>query len=156
MNTVRRFTIILAGVAATCVLSSGVASARVPPVEPTAALATASTVHAHPGSGAAERARQLLAHKAYVEHGQEELAAQAAAASRSHAAEEHPGVGLGTLVTSGNESARQRSGSDKRPSRPGTDMEIPLLAVTALAGLALGAAGSTASRRWRQRFGVAA
>jgi hypothetical protein len=35
-------------------------------------------------------------------------------------------------------------------------VEIALLVVTALAGLALGAAGSSASRRLRNRYGLAA
>jgi hypothetical protein len=95
--------------------------------------------------------------RAVVERGQDELAEAAAAATRSRAAEEHPGVGLGTLVNSGNGSTAQSAASRQRSSRSGNDGELPVLAVTALAGPALGAVGrSTASRRLRQRFGLVA
>jgi hypothetical protein len=158
VNTFRRFSLplTLVGVVATCVLSAGAASARVPPVEPNLTPTTASSVPAHPDSAADDRARQLLAHTSYVELGQDELAEQAAAAARSRAAEEHPGAGLGTLVVDPNESTARDSTSNKPSAQSGDGVDIAVLGVTALAGLALGAAGSTASRRLRNRYGLAA
>lgn len=155
MNTFHRFTVplTLVGVVTTCVLSAGAASARVPPVEPNLTPTTASSVPAHPGNGAADRARQLQAHKSYVERGQGELAEEAAAAARSRAAEESPAVGRGTLVIDPNESTAQGSTSTRPSAQSGNGVDIAVLGVTALAGLALGAAGSTASRRLRRRFG---
>jgi hypothetical protein len=156
MNIVRRFTLTLVGIAATCVLSAGAASARVPPIDPVVVPATAASVHAHSDTAAAERARQVLAHKAFVARGQDELDEEAAVAARSRVAAERPGVGLATLANSGHESTVQSSASHKPTSQSGNGVEIALLVVTALAGLALGAAGSSASRRLRNRYGLAA
>jgi hypothetical protein len=141
MNTMRRSTVVLLAVATTCLMGAGTASAA-PHPEPARDQVTITTGHDQASNRAQDRARQRLAHELYVDRGQDELAEEAAAAARSRATVEHPGAGI--VLNSGDASTSSAASKES-----GNDIELPLLAVTALAGLALGAAGSTASRRFR-------
>jgi hypothetical protein len=145
MNTVRRITIALVCVVTTCVLSAGAAAAH--PDSPRGSEAgpvpvTSPVAPAQPSDGA--KSRVQLRQQAYAEHMQRLFAAREAAAVAAH---HHAGVGPGSPSQAG-------SGATSRDSSGGTDVTV--LAVTALAGLALGAAGSTAARRVRARSGLAA
>ena len=157
MNTVRFFTTALVGIVTTCVLSAGAASAQPAPYVPAAPqVSSPSLIAAQQGAAAQsseDRARLLLKQKSYIEHVQRGYAAEEAAEARSRAAQKHArGSQRGSSVTP----ADQGSASNAPSQQSGDGSEVPVLAVTALAGLALGAAGSTASRRLRRRPGLAA
>jgi hypothetical protein len=157
MNTARRITTTIVGVVVTCVLSAGAAAAHPDsPLGPSgAAIPVASQVApAHPSAGTKTQA--LLRQQAYAEHMQRLFAEREAA---EVAARRQAEVGQRTAAQSGSgttshdsgnaTTAQSVSGTTSHDSGNGSD--VPVLAVTALAGLALGAAGSSASRRLRQR-----
>jgi hypothetical protein len=156
MNTARFFTTALVGIVTTCVLSAGAASAQPVPYVPAAPQASSPSLIAQQGAAAQsakDRAELLLKQKAYIDHVQDAYAAKEAANARSRAAQKHvrsadggPSVAL----------ADQGATSNAPSQGSGDGSEVPVLAVTALAGLALGAAGSTASRRLRRRPRLAA
>jgi hypothetical protein len=157
MNTARFFTTALVGIVTTCVLSAGAASAqpvRYVPVAPQAS--SPSLVAAQQGAAAQsakDRAELLLKQKAYIDHVQDAYAAKEAANARSRAAQKHVRSADGGPSVA---PADQGATSNAPSQGSGEGSEVPVLAVTALAGLALGAAGSTASRRLRRRPRLAA
>ena len=162
MNAHRRFVVTLVGIIATCVMSAGAASAKPTPLEPdaagTAAPGPVAAQHASGNvSGAKDRAERLLKQKSYIEHAQREDAAEEAAAARSRAGQLHARISHGRSLVAPDASAGNQGSTPNAPAQhSGDGSEIPVLAVTALAGLALGAAGSSASHRLRQRPRVAA
>src|SRR4051812_21833828 len=145
MNALRRFTITFLAIVTASLVGAGAASAG-PHPEPAPAQLAGASQQENSSDRVGDHARQLLAHKSYVDRGQDELAEEAAAAARSRAAEDQPGSGLVVLRRSGSASTVQVGAASKQS---GNGLEVPLLGVTALAGLALGAARSTASRRLR-------
>jgi hypothetical protein len=155
MNTFRRITTTLVGIVATCVLTAGAAAAHPQPVSPNGAPKPVTSPVASPQP--ASHAQVLLRQKAQAEHmqrlfGQREAAAVAArrhAEVRRHSPAQ---VGSGSQSQSGS-GPQSQGGSPSHGSGNGPDVAV--LAITALAGLALGAAGSTASRRLRTRSGLA-
>jgi hypothetical protein len=161
MNTVRFFTTALVGIVTTCVLSAGAASAQPVPYVPRVAAANSpSLIAAEPAAGfaaAKDRAQLLLKQKSYIEHVQRAYAEEEAAGARSRAAQKHPRVSHSGSLVDPNTSTVTNGSTPNAPSqRSGDGSEVPVLAVTALAGLALGAAGSSASRRLRRRPRMAA
>jgi hypothetical protein len=158
MNTHRRVVVTLVGIITTCVMSAGAASAKPTPLDPsTAGTAAPGPVVAQQASGntsgAKDRVQLLLKQKSYIERAQRDEASDAAADARASAVRRHPqGSPGGSAVAP----ADQGSASNAPSQRSGDGSEVPVLAVTALAGLALGAAGSSASRRLRRRPGLAA
>jgi hypothetical protein len=160
MNTHRRFIVTLVGIITTCVMSAGAASARPAPSETgvsgTSSPSVIAAQHAAGNSaGAKDRAERLLKQQSYIQRVERAYAAKAAAAARSRAAQQHAGVLHGRSLVTPESTANQGSTSNS-PSHSGDGSEVAVLAVTALAGLALGAAGSTASRRLRNRPRMAA
>lgn len=161
MNTHHRFTVGLVTIAATCVLTAGAASAKIAPAQPVVLPTTApsAVAHAQPDPGGNTSAQQL-GRRSYVERMQRALGERAAAQARSHKVSQHVGVGRKTSpIDPGQSTAGQGSTSGtagNSPQHSGVGTQVPLLAVTALAGLALGAAGSAGSRRLRNRSGLAA
>jgi hypothetical protein len=138
MNTVRRITTATVGIIITCVLSAGAAAAQ--PESPLGSHdgpvpVTSPVASAQPSDGA--KSQVLLRQRAYAEHMQRLSTEREAAAVAARRPAE---VG--------------QAGTQPHGSGNGTDVAV--LAITALAGLALGAAGSTASRRLRARSGLAA
>jgi hypothetical protein len=157
MNIIRFLTTALVGIVTTCVLSAGAASAQPIPYVPKIPQASSPSLIAaeHAAGNAGAKTQLLLKQKSYIEHVQRADAAEEAAEARSRAAQKHArGSYGGSLVAPDRSTAGQGSTPPSRHSGDGS--EVPLLAVTALAGLALGAAGSTASRRLRQRPRMAA
>jgi hypothetical protein len=157
MNIVRVFTTALACTVATCVLSAGAASAQPVPYVPAAPqVSSPSLIAAQQGAAAQsakDHAQLLLKQRTYIDHVQDAYAAKEAAEARSRAAQKHARVSNGgSLVTPADQGATSNAPSQ----RSGDGSEVPVLAVAALAGLALGAAGSTASRRLRRRPRLAA
>lgn len=153
MNPLGFFTTALVGIVTTCVLSAGAASAQpvrdVPQVPQASAPSQIASEH---GAGARDRAQRLLKQKSYIEHVQRAYAAEEAAEARSRAAQHAGGSHDGSLVA-----PADHASTPNAPSRnSGDGSEVPMLALTALAGLALGAAGSSASRRLRHRSGLPA
>ena len=154
MNPVRFFTTALVGIVTTCVLSAGAASAQPVPNVPKAPEAGSSTPAQFAAGNAGAKAQLLLKQKSYIEHVQRGYAAEEAAEARSRAAQKHAKVAHGGSVV-GPEATTADQGSTP-PGHSGDGSEVPVLAVTALAGLALGAVGSSASRRLRHRPRLAA
>jgi hypothetical protein len=155
MNTVRSFATALVGIVTTCVLSAGAAAAQpVPYVPAVPQVSSPSPIGAQQSAAAQSaknRAQLLLKQQAYIDHIQNAYAAKEAAEARSRAAHVR-GSHSGSLVAPAEQSAVSNASSQ----RSGNGSEVPVLAITALAGLALGAAGSTASRRIRRRPRLAA
>ena len=156
MNTFRRITTTLVGIATTCVLTAGAAAAHPQPVAPNGApIPVTSPVAAQQPPS---HAQVLLRQKAQAQHMQRLFAqreAAAVAARRQAEVGRHSPARAGSGPQSENGSGTQsKSGTPSHDSGNGPDVAV--LAVTALAGLALGAAGSTASRRLRTRSGLAA
>ena len=154
MNTFRRITTTLVGIVTTCVLTAGAAAAHPQPVAPNGApiLVTSPLSAQQPPS----HAQVLLRQKAQAQHMQRLFAqreAAAVAARRQAEVGRHSPARAGSGPQSGGGSGLQSSGT---PSHDSGVPDVAVLAVTALAGLALGAAGSTASRRLRTRSGLAA
>ena len=155
MNTFRRITTTLVGIVTTCVLTAGAAAAHPQPVAPNGApIPVTSPVAAQQPPS---HAQVLLRQKAQAQHMQRLFAQReaAAVAARRHAEvrRHSPRAGSGpqsrTARVCNRRAARRSHGSGNGP-------DVAVLAITALAGLALGAAGSTASRRLRTRSGLAA
>ena len=151
MNTFRRITTTLVGIVTTCVLTAGAAAAHPQPVAP---IPVSSPVAAQQPPS---HAQVLLRQKAQAQHMQrlfaQREAAAVAARRQAEVARHSPArAGSGPQSESG-------SGLQSQSGTPSHDSGVPdvaVLAVTALAGLALGAAGSTASRRLRTRSELAA
>jgi hypothetical protein len=149
MNTVRFFTTALVGIVTTCVLSAGAASAQPVPYVPKVAAASSPSLIAAQHAAVASSKAQLLRQKARIAHMQRELTEQAL-------------VEKGSGVANPGQASQRRTGTSARvtPTIPspqsGDGTEVAVLAVTALVGLALGAAGSSASRRLRHRSGLPA
>jgi hypothetical protein len=157
MNTVRFFTTALVGIVTTCVLSVGAASAQpVPDVPKIAQVSSPSQIAAeHVAGNAGAKAQLLLKQKSYIERAQRDDASDEAAVARARAAQKHArGSYGGSLVAPDASTAGE--GSTPPSQHSGDGSEVPVLAVTALAGLALGAVASSASRRLRHRPGMAA
>jgi len=154
MNTFRRITTTLVGIVTTCVLTAGAAAAHPQPVAPNGApIPVTSPVAAQQPPS---HAQVLLRQKAQAQHMQRLFAqreAAAVAARRQAEVGRHSPARAGSGPQSGGGSGLQSSGT---PSHDSGVPDVAVLAVTALAGLALGAAGSTASRRLRTRSGLAA
>jgi len=155
MNTFRRITTTLVGIVTTCVLTAGAAAAHPQPVAPNGApIPVTSPVAAQQPPS---HAQVLLRQKAQAQHMQRFFAqreAAAVAARRQAEVGRHSPARAGSGPQSGSGSGLQsQSGT---PSHDSGVPDVAVLAVTALAGLALGAAGSTASRRLRTRSGLAA
>ena len=157
MNTVRFFTTALVGILTSCVLSVGAASAQPVPYVPKVAQTNSPSLIAaeHAAGNAGTKAQLLRKQKSYIEHVQRADAAEEAAAARSRDAAKHAGGSYGgSLVAPDASTAGQ--GSTPPSQQSGDGSEVPVLAVTALAGLALGAVASSASRRLRHRPNMAA
>jgi hypothetical protein len=150
MNPVRFFTTALVGIVTTCVLSTGAASAQPVPDVP---QAPSSSMAGHQAAGnAGTKAQLLLKQKSYIEHVQRGYAAEEAAEARSRAALKQGKASHGGSLVAPDAADH----GSTPPGHSGDGSEVPVLAVTALAGLALGAAGSSASRRLRHRPRLAA
>lgn len=155
MNTRTRFAATLVSIVTTCVIAAGAASAQ-PPTEPTVVPTTsADEVASHSQAVAKSRAKLLLARRSYAAHMERVFAERAAAAARSREAGQYVGVGQGTSRLDPGKSAARASTTQPSSQQSGDGSEVPLLAVTALAGLALGAGGTAASRRLRHRPRIA-
>jgi hypothetical protein len=157
MNTVRFFTTALVGILTSCVLSVGAASAQpVPDVPKVAQVSPPSQIAAeHAAGNAGAKAQLLLKQKSYIERAQRDDASDEAAVARVRAAAKHAGGSYGgSLVAPDASTAGQ--GSTPPSQHSGDGSEVPVLAVTALAGLSLGAVASSASRRLRHRPTLAA
>lgn len=152
MNTVRHLTVTLVGVVATCVLSAGAASAHVVPAQPVVLPTAAPIAVAHPQPNAGARTRQGLQQQSFIEHMQRVFGDRTAAAAGSPDGEQRAAVAPGGV----HQGSTSRQAPSSSQSHTGSGAGIPVLAVTALAGLALGAAGSAGSRRLRHRSGLAA
>jgi hypothetical protein len=146
MNVQRHLTVSFITLVAAGGLCSGAASAKVAPIEPRPTSATGASPVAGQSAPTDPGAAGLLVQRSRIAHMQHVAADRAAAEARSqHASPVAPTAAKVTRAT-----------PSSSPSGSGDGTEIPLLAVTALAGLALGAAGSSASRRLRHRHGVPA
>jgi hypothetical protein len=147
MNIHRHLSVSLVTLVAAGGLWAGVASAKVAPLEPKPASTTGTSPVAGQQSATTDTgAAGLLLQRSRIAHMQRVAADRAAAEARAR-------HGSRVTVTASKVTPATASNS---PSGSGDGTEIPVLAVTALAGLALGAAGSSASRRLRHRHGVPA
>ena len=151
MNTLRRFSVTLVGIVTTCVLSAGGASAKPAPADLNVPPVSVPSTVANPlPGGASARAEQLREVRSRLEQLRRDMNEQdAAAPGLRRAAADQRGASVGQVPKSHPSTSTPSSDS-------GNGTEIAVVALTALAGLTLGAAGSAASRRLRQRSGLTA